>query len=94
MSQTTGVREDADLPRKSTTNTTITPEPRNALDRFFEITKRGSSIPQEIRGGVVTFFAMAYIVILNPIILSGVSTPSATPSTSRRSAPSPASPQA
>lgn len=50
-----------------------TPEdaPAGAVDRFFEITKRGSSIGAEIRGGVVTFVAMAYIVILNPIILSG-----------------------
>ncbi|WP_417554488.1 NCS2 family permease [Microbacterium sp.] len=45
-------------------------EPRNALDRFFEITKRGSTFGAEIRGGVVTFVTMAYIVILNPIILS------------------------
>ncbi|GAA3930060.1 NCS2 family permease [Microbacterium soli] len=45
-------------------------EPRGALDRFFEITKRGSSFAAEIRGGVVTFVTMAYIVILNPIILS------------------------
>lgn len=45
-------------------------EPRNALDRYFEITKRGSSFGAEIRGGVVTFVTMAYIVILNPIILS------------------------
>ena len=47
-----------------------TPEPKNGFDRFFEITKRGSTIPAEIRGGVVTFVTMAYIVILNPIILS------------------------
>ncbi|VXB23926.1 Xanthine/uracil/thiamine/ascorbate permease family protein [Microbacterium sp. 8M] len=47
-----------------------TAEPRNALDRFFEITRRGSSVGAEIRGGVVTFVTMAYIVILNPIILS------------------------
>jgi AGZA family xanthine/uracil permease-like MFS transporter len=49
-----------------------TPQPRTAgaLDRYFEITKRGSSIPAEVRGGVVTFVTMAYIVILNPIILS------------------------
>jgi len=46
------------------------PEPKNALDRFFEITKRGSTIGTEIRGGIVTFVTMAYIVILNPIILS------------------------
>ena len=45
-------------------------EPRNAVDRFFEITKRGSTFAAEIRGGVVTFVTMAYIVILNPIILS------------------------
>ena len=46
-------------------------EPKNALDRFFEISRRGSTIGTEIRGGVVTFVTMAYIVILNPIILSG-----------------------
>ncbi len=42
-----------------------------ALDRFFEITSRGSSIKQEIRGGIVAFVAMAYIVVLNPLILGG-----------------------
>ncbi|MGO1348113.1 MAG: solute carrier family 23 protein, partial [Brevibacterium aurantiacum] len=41
------------------------------LDRFFEITSRGSSIKQEIRGGIVAFVAMAYIVVLNPLILGG-----------------------
>lgn len=43
----------------------------NRLDRFFEISARGSSVAAELRGGVVTFIAMAYIVVLNPIILSG-----------------------
>ncbi len=43
----------------------------SGLDRFFEITKRGSTVATEIRGGLVTFITMAYIVILNPIILSG-----------------------
>ena len=43
----------------------------NRLDRFFEITARGSTISSELRGGVVTFIAMAYIIVLNPIILSG-----------------------
>ncbi|AQA04736.1 MFS transporter [Mycobacterium sp. MS1601] len=41
------------------------------LDRFFEISARGSNIATELRGGVVTFIAMAYIIVLNPIILSG-----------------------
>lgn len=45
-------------------------EPKNALDRFFEISKRGSTVGREVRGGLVTFVTMAYIVILNPIILS------------------------
>ena len=44
---------------------------RGLLDRFFEITQRGSSIRQEIRGGIVAFVAMAYIVVLNPLILGG-----------------------
>ena len=43
----------------------------NAFDRFFEITKRGSTLSREVRGGVVTFFTMAYIVVLNPLILAG-----------------------
>ncbi len=43
----------------------------NRLDRFFEITARGSTVASEMRGGVVTFIAMAYIIVLNPIILSG-----------------------
>jgi AGZA family xanthine/uracil permease-like MFS transporter len=40
------------------------------VDRFFEITARRSAVGTEIRGGVVTFVAMAYIIVLNPIILS------------------------
>jgi len=43
----------------------------NRLDRFFEITARGSTVGAEIRGGLVTFIAMAYIIVLNPIILAG-----------------------
>ena len=40
-----------------------------ALDRFFHISQRGSTLGREVRGGVVTFFTMAYIVVLNPLIL-------------------------
>ncbi|PZT96958.1 MAG: MFS transporter, partial [Gordonia sp. (in: high G+C Gram-positive bacteria)] len=42
-----------------------------ALDRFFKITERNSTFSREIRGGLVTFFTMAYIVVLNPIIIGG-----------------------
>jgi adenine/guanine/hypoxanthine permease len=44
----------------------------NALDRYFKITERGSTISREIRGGLVTFFAMAYIIVLNPLIIGTV----------------------
>src|SRR6188472_2224058 len=45
------------------------PSNRNGLDRYFKISERGSTVAQEIRGGVVTLFTMAYIVVLNPLIL-------------------------
>src|SRR5687767_8099122 len=45
--------------------------PRNGLDRFFEVSARRSTMGREVRGGLTTFFTMAYIVVLNPIILSG-----------------------
>ncbi len=44
-------------------------QPRNAFDRYFEISARGSTLGREIRGGLATFFTMAYIVVLNPLIL-------------------------
>lgn len=46
------------------------PQPSRAvLDRFFHISERGSTVGRELRGGLATFFAMAYIIVLNPIIL-------------------------
>jgi AGZA family xanthine/uracil permease-like MFS transporter len=43
-----------------------------AVDTYFKISERGSSVGREVRGGVVTFLTMAYIIVLNPIILAGV----------------------
>ncbi|WP_369213911.1 NCS2 family permease [Streptomyces flavofungini] len=43
--------------------------PQNGLDAFFKISERGSTLAREVRGGFATFFAMAYIIVLNPIIL-------------------------
>ncbi|MFC8237252.1 NCS2 family permease [Streptomyces sp. NPDC057284] len=42
---------------------------RNAIDCYFAISDRGSTFGREIRGGFATFFTMAYILVLNPIIL-------------------------
>ncbi|MFD7461836.1 MULTISPECIES: NCS2 family permease [unclassified Streptomyces] len=39
------------------------------FERFFRVSERGSTIGREIRGGFATFFTMAYILVLNPIIL-------------------------
>jgi AGZA family xanthine/uracil permease-like MFS transporter len=44
-------------------------QPANGFDRYFEITRRGSDVGREVRGGLATFFTMAYIVVLNPLIL-------------------------
>jgi AGZA family xanthine/uracil permease-like MFS transporter len=42
------------------------------LDNLFKISERGSTVGREVRGGLVTFFTMAYIVALNPLILGFV----------------------
>ncbi|WP_026313638.1 NCS2 family permease [Actinomadura flavalba] len=47
------------------------PERRGPLDRFFDLSGRESTVGREVRGGVTTFFAMAYIILLNPLILGG-----------------------
>jgi len=40
------------------------------LDRYFELSKHGTNVRTEVLAGVTTFLAMAYIMALNPIILS------------------------
>lgn len=42
---------------------------QSGLDRWFELSKRGSTMAREVRGGLVTFFTMAYIIVLNPLII-------------------------
>ncbi|MEI2730841.1 MAG: NCS2 family permease [Dermatophilaceae bacterium] len=51
---------------------TATRPTSGGLDRFFKISERGSSVGREVRGGFVTFFTMAYIVVLNPLIIGTV----------------------
>ncbi|MFK0020440.1 NCS2 family permease [Streptomyces sp. NPDC090798] len=50
---------------------TRVPAGRSWLDRYFHISQRRSTVAREVRGGVTTFMAMAYILLLNPLILSG-----------------------
>ena len=42
----------------------------SGLDKFFGVTASGSSIKIEVMAGFTTFFAMAYILFVNPNILS------------------------
>src|SRR4051794_22937817 len=44
--------------------------PGSGLDGFFKLSERGTTVGRELRGGLATFFTMAYIIVLNPIILS------------------------
>src|SRR3954469_18087542 len=45
------------------------------LERHFTISQRGSTVRTEVLGGVVTFLTMAYIVFVNPAILSSAGLP-------------------
>ncbi|MBR7153074.1 MAG: NCS2 family permease [Candidatus Methanomethylophilaceae archaeon] len=43
---------------------------REAIDRYFGITASGSSFSTEIRGGIVVFMAMIYIITVNSLMMS------------------------
>ena len=43
------------------------------MDKFFKISERGSNVKTEIIAGLTTFFAMAYIVVVNPNQIVGFS---------------------
>src|SRR5215470_15162366 len=46
------------------------------LERCFELTARRATIGGEVRGGLTTFMVMAYIIFVNPAILSFAGVPS------------------
>ena len=43
------------------------------MDKFFKISERGSNVKTEIIAGLTTFFAMAYIIVVNPNQVVGFS---------------------
>ncbi len=60
----------APVPTKS--KRAVVPQPPatgNVIERYFQIAQRGSTVGREVRGGFATFFTMAYIVVLNPLII-------------------------
>lgn len=47
----------------------------SALDRFFKLTENKTTVRTEIAAGVTTFLTMAYIIFVNPAILSEAGVP-------------------
>ena len=45
------------------------------MDKFFKMQERGSSAGQELRAGLTTFLAMAYIIAVNPPLLEAAGIP-------------------
>ena len=52
------------------------------METFFKAGERGSSVGQEIRAGLTTFLAMAYIIAVNPSLLTAAGIPAAAAVTS------------
>jgi AGZA family xanthine/uracil permease-like MFS transporter len=73
---TAGTVDEVVAPPRRSPGPTV--KPKNGLDRYFEVTARRSTMGRELRGGLTTFFTMAYIVVLNPIILSAADITGAT----------------
>lgn len=42
----------------------------NFLNDYFDLASRGTTVPRELNAGLTTFLAMAYITVVNPLILS------------------------
>ena len=57
MTQTAPPRTEPEAPRVS------------AIDRYFQITAQGSTIPRELRAGFTTWLTMSYILFVNPQVL-------------------------
>lgn len=47
----------------------------SSLEQFFQIQERGSTVATEVRAGVATFLTMAYILFVNPQVLSQAGMP-------------------
>jgi len=45
------------------------------IERWFKVRERGSTVRAEVLGGATTFITMAYIIVVNPAILSSAGLP-------------------
>ena len=63
--------DSAEVPRSDGSR----PASSGGLDGFFKLAERGTSVGTEVRAGITTFLVMAYIIFLNPAILSNMFPP-------------------
>jgi adenine/guanine/hypoxanthine permease len=63
------------LPTETAKLSTISPQGRSPIDRYFQLRENQTSIKQEMLGGLTTFVTMAYIIVVNPQILSQAGMP-------------------
>jgi len=54
-----------------TSNLAMTAKMKETLDQWFELSARGSTWRREILAGLTTFMTMAYIIVVQPTVLSG-----------------------
>ena len=57
------------------TTTMARPSEPGFLERWFKLRENATTVGTEVIGGITTFFVMAYIIALNPIILNYVGIP-------------------
>ena len=50
---------------------------RTGLDKFFKLSENGTGVKTEILAGFTSFFAMAYIIFVNPTMLAAAGVPKA-----------------
>jgi adenine/guanine/hypoxanthine permease len=48
---------------------------KQRLDTYFELTRLGTSVRVEVLAGITTFLTMAYIIVVNPLILGDAGVP-------------------
>ena len=61
---------------------------KEKMEKFFHLKENGTTVSTEIMAGLTTFFAMSYIIIVNPQILSSTGMPWAACSSPPSSRPS------
>ncbi|HWF37450.1 MAG TPA: NCS2 family permease [Candidatus Acidoferrales bacterium] len=59
----------------SSTETTVLPAQSSVIERIFHVAENNSTISRELLGGLTTFMAMAYVVVVNPRILGEAGMP-------------------